>query len=131
MNLYDIPLFGMLRAKMDWLSARQQTLADNIANASTQNYKAKDIKPLDFDDLLKRAKGLAAQGDVPPGQIAVTLGDKGYESLDLRDGEMTPNGNSVVLEEQMMKQSETQVQFQTAIDIYQKGLQMLRTAVGK
>ncbi|HXZ68576.1 MAG TPA: flagellar basal body protein [Alphaproteobacteria bacterium] len=131
MNLYDIPLFGMLRVKMDWLSARQETLAENIANASTQNYKAKDIKPLDFEDLLKRAKGLAAQTDVPQGQIAVTLGPKGYDPLDLRDGEMTPNGNSVVLEEQMMKQSETQVQFQTALDIYQKGLQMLRTAIGK
>ena len=131
MNLYDIPLFGMIRAKMDWLTARQQTLADNIANASTQNYKAKDIKPLDFDELLKRAEGLAAQSDVPQGQIGVTLGQKGYDSLDLRDGEMTRNGNSVVLEEQMMKQSETQVQFQTALDVYQKGLQMLRTAVGK
>ena len=131
MNLYEIPLFGMLRVKMDWLSARQQTLAENIANASTQDYKAKDIKPLDFDDLLKRAKGLAAQEDVPQGQIGITLGKKGYESEDLRDGEMTPNGNSVVLEEQMMKQSETQVQFQTALDIYQKGLQMLRTAIGK
>ena len=131
MNLYEIPLFGMLRAKMDWLTARQQTLAENIANASTQSYKAKDIKPLDFDELLRRAKGLAAEAEVPQGQIGVTLGDKGYQSVDLRDGEMTPNGNSVVLEEQMMKQSETQVQFQTALDIYQKGLSMLRTAVGK
>ena len=131
MNLYDIPLFGMLRVKMDWLNARQETIADNIANASTQDYKAKDIKPLDFNELLKRAQTLAANTDQPPDQINVTLGEKGYESEDLRDGEMTPNGNSVVLEEQMMKQSETQVQFQTALDIYQKGLQMLRTAIGK
>lgn len=131
MNLYDIPLFGMLRVKMDWLNARQETLADNIANASTQNYKAKDIKPLDFEALLKRAQTLAANTDQPPDQIHVTLGEKSYEPEDLRDGEMTPNGNSVVLEEQMMKQSETQVQFQTALDIYQKGLQMLRTAIGK
>lgn len=131
MNLYDIPLFGMLRVKMDWLSSRQETLADNISNASTQNYKARDIKPLDFKDLMERAKGLAAESDVPQGQIGVTLGKKGFDPMDLRDGAMTPNGNSVVLEEQMMKQSETQVQFQTALDIYQKGLMMLRTAIGK
>lgn len=131
MNLYDIPLFGILRVKMDWLSSRQRTLAENIANASTPNFKAKDLKPLDFEDLLKRSKGFAAREDMPPGQIPVALGDKGYQTLDLRDGEMTPNGNSVVLEEQMMKESETQVQFQTAIDIYQKGLSMLRTAVGR
>jgi len=131
MNLYDIPLFGMLRVKMDWLDSRQKTLAENIANASTQDYKARDLKPLDFKQLLKRAKTFAHEEDVPPGQIPVTIGKTGYEPLDLRDGEMTPNGNSVVLEEQMMKESETQVQFQTAIDIYQKGLSMLRTAVGK
>ena len=131
MNLYDIPLFGMLRVKMDWLTARQKTLAENIANSSTQDYKARDLKPLTFDELLRRSKGVAAREDIPPGGIPVALGKKGYEALDLRDGEMTPNGNSVVLEEQMMKESETQVQFQTAIDIYQKGLSMLRTAVGR
>lgn len=131
MNLYDIPLFGMLRVKMDWLNARQETLAENIANASTRNFKAKDIKSLSFDDMLKRANTLAAESNAPAGKINVTLGEKSFEPLDSRDGAMTPNGNSVVLEEQMMKQSETQVQFQTALDIYQKGLQMLRTAIGK
>jgi flagellar basal-body rod protein FlgB len=131
MNLYDIPLFGILRVKMDWLSARQKTLAENIANSSTPNYKAKDLKPLDFDELLKRSKAFATAADAPSGQIPVGLGDKDYEPTDPRDGEMTPNGNSVVLEEQMMKESETQVQFQTAVDIYQKGLSMLLTAVGK
>ena len=131
MNLYDIPLFGMLRVKMDWLGARQNTLAENISNASTQNYKAKDLKPLDFETLVKRADAMAKAEDAPAGQIKVTLGEKGYEQLDLRDGEMTPNGNSVVLEEQMMKESETQVQYQTALDIYEKGLSMLRTAIGR
>ena len=131
MNLYDIPLFGILRVKMDWLNSRQRTLAENIANSSTPNFKAKDLKPLDFKDMLKRAQSFAAQEDAPQGQIPVTLGDQGYQTIDLRDGEMTPNGNSVVLEEQMMKESETQVQFSTAIDIYQQGLSMLRTALGK
>jgi flagellar basal-body rod protein FlgB len=131
MNLYDIPLFGMLRVKMDWLTERQKTLAENIANSSTQFYKARDLKPLDFDQLVRRAQNVAAESNAPPGQLSVALGNKGYDSLDLRDGEMTPNGNSVVLEEQMMKESETQVQFQTALDIYQKGVSMLRTAIGR
>ena len=131
MNLYDIPLFGMLRVKMDWLTERQKTIADNIANSSTQHYKARDLKQLNFEQLLDRAQNLAARSNVPQGQIAVTLGQRGYEAEDLRDGEMTPNGNSVVLEEQMMKESETQVQYQTALDIYQKGVSMLRTAIGR
>ena len=131
MNLYDIPLFGMLRVKMDWLTERQNALAENIANSSTQDYKARDLKPLDFDALVKRAQGLATQSNTPPGQLSVSLGQKGYDAQDLRDGEMTPNGNSVVLEEQMMKESETQVQFQTALDIYQSGVSMLRTAIGR
>jgi flagellar basal-body rod protein FlgB len=131
MNLYDIPLFGMLRVKLDWLNARQETLAENIANASTQDFKAKDLKPLSFEDLVKRAKTLATQEDTPQGQIPVALGDDKYEAQDLRDGAMSPNGNSVVLEEQMMKESETQVQFQTALDIYQQGLSMLRTAIDR
>ena len=33
MPLYDIPLFSMLRTRMQWHQERQQVLANNLANA--------------------------------------------------------------------------------------------------
>ncbi len=45
------------------------------------------------------------------------------------DSETSSNGNSVVLEEQMMKVSENQMDYQTATTLYSKGLGLLRMAV--
>ena len=45
--------------------------------------------------------------------------------------ETSPNGNAVVLEEQMIKVSELQANYQLAANLYQKNLGMLRTAIGR
>ena len=44
------------------------------------------------------------------------------------DSETTMDGNSVVLEEQMMKMSESRIQFQAAVSFYEKSLDMIRMA---
>lgn len=130
MNLHDIPIFGMLRAKMSWLNERQRVIAENIANSSTQGYKSRDLAKLSFNDLLQMAHDQARAFEGPPGAAddnqkkAATFKPKVVE-----DGEMTPNGNSVVLEEQMMKVSETQTEYQSAVEIYRKGINLLRMAV--
>ena len=48
MPISDIPILSMLRTRMQWQQARQQVLAQNIANADTPDYQAKDLAPLDF-----------------------------------------------------------------------------------
>ena len=48
MNLPDVPLFSMLRERMTWLNQRQDVLSQNVANADTPGYVARDLKPLDF-----------------------------------------------------------------------------------
>ena len=39
----------MLRERMTWLNQRQDTLSQNVANADTPRYVARDLKPLDFE----------------------------------------------------------------------------------
>ena len=48
MAISDIPILSMLRTRMQWNQARQQVLAENVANADTPNYQAKDLAPPDF-----------------------------------------------------------------------------------
>lgn len=129
MSIYDVSIFGMLRTKMDWLNDRQQVIASNIANSSTANYKARDLKKLRFEELLHRTE--EAKPRTPPAghRLQVRGGESEYSIEVARDGEMTPDGNSVILEEQMMKVAETQTSFQSAIDIYKRGLDILRMAV--
>jgi flagellar basal-body rod protein FlgB len=44
------------------------------------------------------------------------------------DSETTMDGNSVVLEEQMLKMAESRMQFQAAVSFYEKSMSMLRMA---
>ena len=43
MPIADIPILAMLRERMQWQQARQQVLAENVANADTPDYQAKDL----------------------------------------------------------------------------------------
>ena len=52
MDLPDVPLMAMLRERMNWLHQRQDVLSENVANADTPNYVARDLKPLDFEQTL-------------------------------------------------------------------------------
>ena len=50
LNLPDIPIFSILRERMAWLNQRQSVLSENVANADTPGFVARDLKPLDFQD---------------------------------------------------------------------------------
>src|SRR5574338_702921 len=100
MDLTNTPFFGLLRARLDQLSESQRLISENIANASTPGYRPRDLDTAGF------ARMLASQDD----------------------SETTIDGNAVVLEEQMARASETRMQFETGIALYQKGLELLRLA---
>lgn len=136
MNLPEVPLLSMLKGSMAWLEARQSVLSQNVSNADTPNYVARDMKPVDFEKLLHQS----AEGDkfkhglstTDPRHIAITPSSTSeFGSADSPDVESSPNGNSVSLEEEMIKISETQAQFQAATNLYSKAMSMMRTAIGK
>src|SRR5690349_5580690 len=55
MDFSKLPLFSMISQRIGWLSERQKVLAENVANADTPNYKARDLKPQDFAALASAA----------------------------------------------------------------------------
>ncbi len=132
MSLQDIPLFSALTERMKWLTARQKVLSQNIANSDTPNYQAKDLKPQKFKDMLAR-----------PEETGVRLASTNANHIELEKKsdfqtnrnkdpyEVTPTGNGVVLEEQMMSLAETQIQYQMTTSLYKKHLSMLKTALGR
>ncbi len=135
MNLPDVPLLSMLRGQMTWLEARQNMLSQNVSNADTPGYVARDMKPMDFEKLLRTAgdgpfqSGLAT---TDARHIAVTpASNDGFDGTDAPDVEASPNGNSVSLEQEMIKVSDTQAQFQAATNLYSKAVSLMRTAIGK
>lgn len=125
-------LFRMARQKMSWLGQRQAVLAQNIANANTPGYRSKELETLDFGSELKRlapVKMAATAGTHLNGTAAPP--DHRVEKVRLRDVyEVNPDGNSVVMEEQLMKLSDNQMQYQLATNVYQKHISMFRLALG-
>lgn len=132
MNLVDIPLFGLLRERMAWLNGRQAVLSQNVANADTPGYTAHDLKPLDFESVLKRTTDAAKFSGLvtdDPGHIGAKPASQ-FEDYTAADAEAAPGGNTVSVEEEMIKVADTQAQYQAAVNLYGKALGLMRTAIG-
>ena len=132
MELPDVPLMSMLRTRMSWLHQRQDVLSQNVANADTPGFAARDLKPLDFKNTLQATTSKASNLTVTdPHHIAIRpAGSTKFDDVETHDVESNPNGNSVSLEAEMIKVSDTQAQFQAAANLYAKAMTMMKTAIG-
>ena len=141
MDFGSIPLFAMMRTKMQYAGARQSVLAENIANADTPGYKAKDIREPDFKSALASASAAqklpralpmtitnaqhmgSGNGAAAEGNPAVINRKSTYE--------LNPTGNNVVLEEEMAEMADNQMEYQKILGMYRKTVDMFKTAIGK
>lgn len=133
MKMPDTPFLSLLRERMTWLHQRQDLLAQNVANADTPRYVARDLKAQDFSDALKKATSQTNSMTITNVRhIALSNTRTGqFEDLESPDIEASPTGNSVSLETQMIKVSDTQAQFAAAANLYAKAMTMMKTAIGR
>ena len=138
----DVSVLAMLRQSMSFNAERQRLVSENVAHANTPGYTAKDLDVADFQSALQRQ--LRGQG-VTGGTSGVRLqtaeaghmtgsggggsASRSWSTQDAPDSETTINGNSVVLEEQMVRAQEVRMQYETALTLYQKNLGLIRTAI--
>jgi flagellar basal-body rod protein FlgB len=138
MDIGDIPLFAMLRSRLGYLSERQRVISENVANADTPGYGPRDLKPFSFQAQVKAASApiapSAAEGMAvtQPGHIQAGGAKRGLTNAvkpaKAQDSETTLDGNSVVLEEEMMKLTQARMDYDAAVGFYQKSLDMLKLA---
>lgn len=134
MAFSDLSLIGFLKTKMSWHQSRQRVLAENVANADTPDYRAVDLKPMRFENHLKGpsvAGVRAAQTHDVHFPGALVAEKPGFATSQGEGWEITPEGNAVVLEEQMIKVSGNQFDYQLASTLYSRSLGLLRTALGR
>ena len=134
MTIGDVTLFSMARSQMRYLSQRQDVLAQNVANADTPNYQARDLVPLKFDQTLSQQffrleMRPAAMGVSLPGTLPTDPKFRNPESREVY--EQSLDENNVVLEEQLLKVQETQMQFQATTRLTRKYGEMMKTALGR
>jgi len=123
-------LIRLLTEKMAYLGQRQAVLAQNVANANTPGYKAKDLAPFSFSDALKETQSGMRTTD-PRHIIPASMAGVNAATKRARSFETVPSGNSVELEQQMMQVSNTAVDYQAVTAMYRKFIGLFRTAIGK
>lgn len=125
----DIPLVGMLRQRMNWHQERQSVLAQNVANADTPHYRAKDLKEPAFGQMASAVTGVRLAATDP--MHFAPQNRSGNDAEKAKTYEITPEGNAVVLEEEVMRVSQNVIDYQMVSQLYSRGLGVLKTAIGK
>ena len=135
MQLNKLPMFELMQQRLSWLNQRQRVLTQNIANSDTPAYRSQDIKAFDFKNILNQSKGGSQHMNVAvtnqrhmTGLISQGGGDF-KQVTDRKPYETAPDGNSVVLEEQMVKMNENTIDHSTMTRLYQKHMQMYRSVI--
>ena len=104
----EIQLINLAVQKADWLSVRQSILAQNVANANTPSYRAKDIVP--FESFLDSAQLAMATSNERHINVSASELEAPPVEQDPQ-GETTHSGNNVSLENELLKLGETNSQF--------------------
>ncbi len=133
MDLQSLKLFKAATTKMDWAAQRQKVLSQNISNADTPDYKPKDLKKLDFRNVLRDEIAPVHVARTNPNHLKGTIPEQDpFRSRTLmKSFEESPDGNEVVLEEQMQKVGDTRSEYNTAVQLMQSNMKMLKMALGK
>lgn len=128
MDFGRLGLFRLAEQRLGWLDRRQEVLAQNIANANTPGYAARDITS--FAKVMARTGtvGLArtsAQHIVPASAGALAARPERIAA------ERTHDGNAVRIEDQVARVAETETQHELTVGLYRKYVGLFRIALGR
>lgn len=119
-------IFRQAEQRLAWLDQRQQVLAQNVANADTPGYAARDLKPF-----AARVDAAMQPARTNAGHLGGGPARAGGARVDRANGETTMNGNRVALDEQLVKVSETEFHQGLTTSLYRKYVNLFRTALGR
>ncbi|WP_127753451.1 flagellar basal body rod protein FlgB [Devosia sp. 1566] len=131
MGLMDLPVFNALTDKMRWHQARQGLLAENVANAETPGYRGRDLAQFEFGAQGPSSSASIVTSATQPTHFSVSSSNGGFGAQRMANFEITPEGNGVTLEDEMMKVTTNLMDYQAATSLYQKSIKIIRTALGK
>ena len=123
----DLAILRMADALGRHSSARHKLVSQNIANADTPGYRARDLTP--FTEAVARAAD--APRATRPGHLNHAQARALEARFDSAIGADSPNGNDVALDDQMARGTKALGDHNRAMAVYGKTLDILRLALGK
>ncbi len=125
----NLNVFYMAGELANHSAARQANVAQNIANADTPDYKAKDIAS--FAQTFQRktqSEGMIATRST---HLHAASEDQSRFETITTEAANSPNGNSVSLENEMMKSVEARHHHDLALAVYKSSMNILRSSLGR
>ncbi|WCL52709.1 flagellar basal body rod protein FlgB [Gimibacter soli] len=136
----QIPIMGALKERMRWLNENQSVIAENVANADTPGYRARKLEEQDFSSLVEKFAGdkevSAPRGTAmlrtDPRHMSPTGAVEGeFKTTKDKSMEEDPDGSAVILEEEMARMADNQMQYGLAVNLYRKNVGLMKKALGK
>ncbi len=132
MAIGDMPIFAALRSKMQWHQTRQTLLAENVANAETPGYRGRDLAHFNYEDQVRHPNLTVATRATDARHFSVGGSNaQAFGATRMNNFEIMPEGNGVTLEEEMMKVTTNQMEYQAATTLYTRSMRLMRIALGK
>ncbi|MBL8642157.1 MAG: flagellar basal body rod protein FlgB [Alphaproteobacteria bacterium] len=135
MTIENISLFQAMNAKMGYLAERQKIISQNVANADTPGYMSQDLRKVDFskmvENISKNKMHVTMDTNNPQHMMAPDQSPNPKMAKSKTPYEVKPDGNSVVLEEQMVKASDVQMNYTLMLNLYRDAADMIKTSLGK
>lgn len=108
-------------------SERQKLIAQNVANADTPGFRARDLGR--FADTYRSGAAAQMRATRPGHATGITWGG---ESRPQDAGtEPAPNGNTVSIEDEMIRIAQAKRQFDLSVAITKSSLNIIRTSIGR
>ncbi|HIF24679.1 MAG TPA: flagellar basal body rod protein FlgB [Micavibrio sp.] len=133
MTTQNIGLLKAMTAKMGYLDQRQRVIAQNVANSDTPGYIPRDLTKVDFGRVMAESYNSKILRQETTDNLHMPSHREVADPKN-RDQktvyETAPAGNAVIMEEQMLKSTETTTDYNLMTTLYQKNISMMRTALG-
>ncbi len=127
--MFDRPeVLAMASAMAQNASTRLSAIARNVANADTPGYRAVDAAS--FQDSYRGTGTLSLQA-TRTGHLSAAEGVGDTQFVLRSDGNMSPNGNNVSLENEMVSAAGVRRDHELALTIYKTSLGLLRASLGR
>ena len=123
--LENLTLLDLASEMARHATARHRVIAENVANADTPGYRARDVK--DFQAIVKESFTARA---TRPEHAGFDRPDHAPQTFELALAP-SPNGNSVNIEDQAVRAVQAQGQHALALAVYAKAIDILRTGLGR
>jgi flagellar basal-body rod protein FlgB len=124
----NLDVFKISHAMAKHAGQRQAILAQNVANADTPGYGARDIAS--FKSTYSQADSPNLQRATRSNHIHGVRQDGSVSSHEVKTM-ASPDGNTVSVETEIMKSTEAQRQHSRALAIYKSSLNILRSSLGR